>query len=113
MTQRPYGPAPRLVDDPADWPTTIETAVARLTEDDPSAVFLVTGRPNESGEGAWTGDTVGIQDDLDGDHDAVVDDVVEHVLVTLLLETDWCAVDLAEQLGEIEAALAASRGGEA
>jgi hypothetical protein len=103
-------PTPRLSDGPSreTWPGTLDAAVGRLCEDDPDAVFLVTARRHEDhpAEGAWTGATVGIRPDLPGDvHDALVEDAIDEVLATLLLETDHDAVELVSRLAELQVAL--------
>jgi hypothetical protein len=87
----------------------VDAARTRLDED-PNAVFLVTGRLNLSrrGDNALTGSAVGstVEEPVTPAEEGLVDDLVEHVLATLLLETDRNAGDLAIELAEIEAGLA-------
>jgi hypothetical protein len=101
----------------------LDAAHGRLDEDDPDMIFLVTARVDERsgyqrGSAAWTGATVGKRpapmrpgDVTDQD---LAEELIDHVLATLLLETDLEGPDLAERLAEIEAAMEFdSAGGEA
>lgn len=100
----------------------LDAARARLDEDDPDMVFLVTARVDGQkksshldGPKAWTGATVGKRPALmrpgeisDAD---LADELVEHILATLLLETEYGGADLAHKLAEIETAMEFSPGG--